>query len=85
LADRHTTALSILDGASNPFGVANALVSAFKEILEEKGSMKDDAAARLIAHQLANIMRVNATDENFGQIYQECLEQANAPETVPAN
>ncbi len=61
--NRHTNAIDIQQGACNPIAIANVLVKAIQEAREETpGNGADDPAVRLIAHQLAFILNVNALD-----------------------
>jgi hypothetical protein len=53
MANRFRDALIIQDGACNPSGIARSLHEACKECINEGVSQREDAAVRLITHQLA--------------------------------
>ena len=55
MAKRHQDALYISAGACNPSGMANSLVSACKECINEGVQQQTDPAVRLIVSQIAYI------------------------------
>lgn len=86
MQNRYEKALLIQRGACNPSGVALALHEACKECLAEGVSQREDPAARLIAHQLAFLMKVREIDDEltlYGKLLSECEERA-VPRPVPA-
>jgi len=81
MAKRHKDALAIQEGACNPSGIANAIVRAQREILDEPGSrgtdsVTSDPAVRLMVHQLAYICGVvaPAQDLPIGDDYLACMK-----------
>ena len=52
-AARASDALAIQDGACNPAGIVRALRAACLDCLHEGVSQREDAAVRLMTHQLA--------------------------------
>jgi hypothetical protein len=73
MPNRHKDALQIQQGASNPLAVANALVCAIREVNDERGSARTDAAVLLIAHQLEHLLRSKTLSESL-QVYQSALK-----------
>ena len=58
MSKRHDDALYIWEiGASNPCGVANALVTAIKECHKEHKDPRQDAAVKLILDQLCFLLK----------------------------
>ena len=81
MANRFQTALLIQEGACNPSGIAHALVDACREAIAENASQRDCPAVRLIAHQLAYILRVSEIDDSldcYGKLTEACREKAGA-------
>lgn len=60
---RNRDALHAQAGACNELALANALVSAIREVRAEGNSARDDAAVRLIAHQLSFLLGVSKLDD----------------------
>jgi len=69
--------LQIVDpGASNPSGIAHAIVAACAEVRREAGSMAADPAVRLMVTQLAWVCRADSCHINdYGQLLAECRRQ----------
>lgn len=88
MARRHSDALAIMEGACNPRAIVNSIQRGYEEIAAEtsfKGtsSYTNDAAIRLMIHQLAYISGVVSTVHdwprekvNFGDAYQQCKDYA---------
>jgi hypothetical protein len=69
LRNRYHNALLIQEGACNPSGITHALLSAMQELHAENAdtpTICNDPAVRLIAHQLAWILRLSEFDRDFG-------------------
>jgi hypothetical protein len=78
--NRFLNAEWIQQGASNPAGVARALVDAIDQARKEGIDERTDAACRLIAHQLAFLLGVGEVDRDFTlycRLGEECREKAN--------
>lgn len=78
MAKRHGYALFIQGGACNPTPIAKALSDACLEVSREGKVPREDAAVRLIAHQLAfilNIREIDGTADVYGQLIKECEEK----------
>ena len=73
-ANRFREALQIVDpGASNPSGIAHAIVEACAEVRREGKSAKTDPAIRLMVTQLAWVCRADSCHiNNYGQLLAEC-------------
>ena len=78
-ANRHRDALGIQAGACNLSGVARALVRAINACREDGTSdtmgIRNDAAVRLIVHQmafLANCYEIDHTSDVYGQLTDAC-------------
>jgi hypothetical protein len=61
MAKRYADALLIDEGASNPSGIAHAIVEACREVMSEPGytgtyMMRRDPAVRLMVNQLSFLM-----------------------------
>ena len=80
--NRFREALQIVDpGASNPSGIAHAIVAACAEVRREGKSAATDPAVRLMVTQLAWVCRADSCHINdYGQLLAECrrriLEEA---------
>ena len=72
--NRFREALQIVDpGASNPSGIAHAIVAACAEVRREGGSTATDTAVRLMVTQLAWVCRADSCHINdYGQLLAEC-------------
>ena len=72
--NRFREALQIVDpGASNPSGIAHAIVAACAEVRREGGSTATDPAVRLMVTQLAWVCRADSCHINdYGQLLAEC-------------
>lgn len=64
---RFKDALIVQDGACNPRAIARALLRAIEEVAVQLGgdtaAVREDAAVRLIAHQLAFLLNLRGLDE----------------------
>ena len=70
---RFREALQIVDpGASNPSGIAHAIVAACAEVRSEGASTARDPAVRLMVTQLAWICRADSNIDDYGQLLAEC-------------
>lgn len=80
---RFDDALVIQSGASNPAGVARALVKAIDECHAENmdtASVRNDPAVRLITHQLAYLMGISQLDSEllaYGKAMESCYARAS--------
>lgn len=74
--NRHQNALSIQEGACNPSGIAHALVDACRECISESVTQSEDAAVRLIVHQLAHLTNVRSIDDDYG-VYEMLVSECN--------
>jgi hypothetical protein len=80
---RFREALLIVDpGASNPSGIAHAIVAACAEVRNEAGSTARDPAVRLMVTQLAWVCRADSNIDDYGQLLSECRRRV-AAETTP--
>jgi hypothetical protein len=72
--NRFREALQIVDrGASNPSGIAHAIVAACAEVRREGGSTTTDPAVRMMVTQLAWVCRADSCHINdYGQLLAEC-------------
>ena len=73
--NRFSDALAIQAGASNPSGVARALVRAINQCHQENVRAREDAAVRLIVHQLAflcGVYEIDHTSDVYGELTREC-------------
>jgi hypothetical protein len=77
IPNRFREALQIVDpGASNPSGIAHAIVAACAEVRREGGSTAKDPAIRLMVTQLAWVCRADSCHINdYGQLLAECRRQ----------
>jgi hypothetical protein len=75
--NRYRDALQIIDpGASNPSGIAHAIVAACAEVRREGGSTATDPAIRLMVTQLAWVCKADSCHINdYGQLLAECRRQ----------
>ena len=72
-ANRFRDALVIVDpGASNPSGIAHAIIAACADVRDEGGSTATDPAVRLMVTQLAWVCRANCSIDEYGQLLAEC-------------
>lgn len=65
--DRHNAAVRIWDGAGNPGGIANAIVTACRQMRDENRSviaMCQDPAVRLMVYTLANVCGLEQMSAN---------------------
>lgn len=70
---RFSEALQIIDaGASNPSGIAQAIVAACAEVRSEGGSITRDPAVRLMVTQLAWVCRAVSEIDDYDQWLAEC-------------
>jgi hypothetical protein len=77
--ERFGDAVLIVDpGASNPSGVADAVVKACAEVRAEGGSTGQDPAVRLMVTQLAWLCRGNSDVDDYGELLAECRRRASA-------
>lgn len=76
--NRFDDALYIVQGACNPSGIALALHKACVEAMREGLGTKqvcEDAAVRLIAHQLAYLLKISEVDDSltlYGELTDIC-------------
>ena len=85
--NRFREALQIVDpGASNPSGIAHAIVAACAEVRREGGSTATDTAVRLMVTQLAWVCRADSSHINdYGQLLAERRRRlTEEPETQRA-
>jgi hypothetical protein len=73
-SNRFREALQIVDpGASNPSGIAHAIVAACTEVRRKGGSTATDPAIRLMVTQLAWVCRADSCHINdYGQLLAQC-------------
>jgi hypothetical protein len=77
--NRFRQALQIVDpGASNPNGIAQAIVAACAEIRSEGGSITRDPAVRLMVTQLAWVCRAVSEIDDYDQWLAECRRRRAA-------
>lgn len=91
-AKRWETALQINEGAVNLIPIATAIADATRECNDERGiNSHEDAAVRIMAHQLAHLTQVGAVMDlgDYQRCIDKCTDEANAikalrddPETV---
>lgn len=82
MARRHSNALLIQEGAVNPSAIALTIADACDEIRREPtyrgtDSIREDAAVRLMVHQLAFLCRVPAVD-NEPMLYSLLIKECEA-------
>jgi hypothetical protein len=71
--NRFREALQIVDpGASNPSGIAHAIVAACAEVRNEGGSTATDPAVRLMVTQLAWVCHADSDIDDYGELLAEC-------------
>jgi hypothetical protein len=76
-SNRFRDALVIVDpGASNPSGIAHAIVAACAEVRDEGGATATDPAVRLMVTQLAWVCRANCSIDEYSQLLAECRRRA---------
>ena len=79
---RFSDALFIQEGACNPSGITHALLSAIQELHAENAdtpTICEDPAVRLIAHQLAWILKLAEFDRDldaYGCALDTCREKS---------
>ena len=80
MSQRHKDALAIQKGACNPSGIAITFLAGINECREEGAVPSEDAALRLIAHQLAFIMGTNQLDDAgpYDRLVAECVDKEYA-------
>lgn len=82
MAKRHETALYMQAGACNPSGIARALVETIDQARADGHDPREDAACKLVLHQLAAVMRMNymtlLSDEQYRAAMTECVRHAGA-------
>lgn len=81
MAQRHKDALAINEGAVNPLAISRSLNEAFREVAAETQSTKaqyDDAACRLILHQLAHLLGMTGGYDltDYRRYVEECERKA---------
>jgi hypothetical protein len=75
MSKRQNDALAITSGACNPSGIAHAIIEACREVRDEHGTPTEDAAVRLMAHQLAWICKAYKLDSDlteYRKLTDEC-------------
>lgn len=83
--NRFADALAIQQGASNPSGVARALVRAINACHGENVRTSEDPAVRLIVHQLAHLCgtwEINNAADAYGQLIAECETKSASLKTT---
>jgi hypothetical protein len=83
---RHKDAVEIQLGAVNPSGIAHAVIEACREVHEEGRNAREDAAVRLIVHQLAWICNTRQLDNDltaYHSLMHECRTRSG--EKIPMN
>jgi len=78
MAKRHQDALAIQCGACNPSGIALAIVDACREARAERKDATQDAAVRLMVHQLAflcNVRQIEEGCDTYDTLTRECRER----------
>ena len=79
MRNRFANAIAIQNpGASNPSGVARALVEALDEARAENVDTRTDPACRMICHQLAFLMGVGEIDhslDEYARLMKICEER----------
>jgi hypothetical protein len=84
--NRHSDALFIQEGACNLSGVARSLVRAINQCQHQENmgtqKVRDDAAIRMIVHQMAFLCNVgeidSASNDVYGRLQKECQEKSEA-------
>jgi hypothetical protein len=84
--NRHSDALAIQAGACNLSGVARSLVRAINQCQHQENmgtqQVRDDAAIRLIVHQMAFLCNVgeidNISNDLYGKLTEECKQKSDA-------
>jgi hypothetical protein len=76
-ARRFQTALAIVDpGASNPSGIAHAIIEACREARDAGVATREDPAIRLMVTQLAWVCRADHDTDDYGDLLAECRRRA---------
>lgn len=76
-ARRFDDALFIVNpGASNPSGIAHAIIEACREARAEGVSAAKDDAVRLMVTQLAWVCRADSDTADYGKLLAECLRRS---------
>jgi hypothetical protein len=79
----YTDAVAMIDlRITDPSGIANAMVMACREVQAEGGSMRADAAARLMATRLARVCGATGEPEDYPQLVAVCRLR---PQMGPSN
>ncbi|MBS0641470.1 MAG: hypothetical protein JSS43_16505 [Proteobacteria bacterium] len=74
---RFANALLIVDpGASNPSGIAHAIIAACQEARDEGVSTREDSAIRLMVTQLAWVCRADSDTGDDAALLAECRRRA---------
>ena len=84
MSNRHANAITAQNGACNPYRLATALVKAMDEVRSEGGgtiAICEDAAVRLIAHQLAFLLGVSFLD-NDPSAYSRAMDEVSEKEAT---
>jgi hypothetical protein len=84
--NRHSDALFIQEGACNLSGVARSLVRAINQCQHQENmgtqQIRDDAAIRLIVHQMSFLCNVGEIDaisnDVYGKLLEECKQKSEA-------
>ena len=79
--NRFKEAIQIQQGACNPIAVSRALTLAIEQVRDERGSIEDDPAVRLIAHQLSFLLGVPKIDREF-EVYTRLVHECEAKALV---
>lgn len=69
MAKRHKDALAIQDGACNPVAIVDSIQKAIEEVRAETpgwGAIRQDAAVRLMVHQLAYLCSTSSFESGYG-------------------
>ena len=86
--DRHADALIIAEaGACNPSGVSATLHHACRQVIAERGRLRDDPAVRLIGLQLAHLLDVARIldSDDYAHLVSTCRSRAaERPNTAAA-
>jgi hypothetical protein len=74
---RYADAVAMIDlRATDPSGIANAIVAACREVQAEGGSVRADAAVRLMVTRLANVCVATGEPEDHPQLVAVCRLRA---------
>lgn len=78
--NRHEDALYInWGGACNPRGISRTLVKAVDQCCEERNAtdVKNDAAVKLIVHQLCHLAGIAMIAEDYDVMVRECVSKSS--------